>query len=102
MMFPLPETITVWRAVGNDGFGGITWSAPSLLPARIAHKQELFTDINGDQSISKAVVYTDGDLAIGDKVHFGESSSLSPTSTSNDIRAIASTPSAINLVKGWL
>lgn len=100
-MFPLPEKITVWRAIGNDGFGGITWSEPAIYNARIAYKQEKFTDANGDQAISTAVVYTASDLELDDKVYFGSSTSPSPVNAANDVRAIAKTPSATNLVKGW-
>ena len=100
-MFSLPEKITVWRETANDGFGGITWSAPSVLDARIAYKQEKFTDGNGDDSVSTAVVYTDGDMLLNDKVYFGTSVELSPVAAANDVRALASTPSGTNLVKGW-
>ena len=100
-MFPLPEKITVWRETANDGFGGKTWSAPTVLDARIAFKQEKFTDINGDQLISTAVVYTDGDMQIDDRVFFGTSASSSPVPAANDVRALSSTPSGTGLVKGW-
>ncbi len=100
-MFSLPEKLTVWRKIGNDGFGGITWSAPVVLDARIAFKQEKFTDANGDQAISKAVAYTASDMQLGDSVFFGSSASLTPVNAANDVRAQASTPSGINLVKGW-
>lgn len=100
-MFPLPEKITIWRETANDGFGGKTWSAPAVLDARIAFKQEKFTDANGDTAISTAVVYTDGDMLLNDKVFFGESASASPVAAANDVRARSATPSGIDLVKGW-
>lgn len=100
-MFDLPEKITIWRATANDGFGGKTWSTPVTYAARIAFKQEKFTDVNGDISVSKAVVYTEGDMQLDDKVFFGESVSASPVAAANDVRAIAQTPSGTNLVKGW-
>lgn len=100
-MFDLPEKITVWRPVGNDGFGGTTWSEPAVYDARIAFKQEKFTDSNGDQAISTAVVYTASDLQLNDKVYFGVSTSGSPVKAANDVRALASTPSGTSLVKGW-
>jgi hypothetical protein len=100
-MFALPEKITIWRVTANDGFGGKTWSTPVTLDARIAFKQEKFTDVNGDTAISTAVVYTDGDMQLDDKVFFGESASASPVVAANDVRALSSTPSGTDLVKGW-
>jgi len=100
-MFSLPEKITLWREAGNDGFGGITWSAPAVLNARIAYKQEKFTDSNGDDSVSTAVVYTDGDMLLNDKVYFGTSTELSPVAAANDVRARSATPSGTTLIKGW-
>ena len=100
-MFDLPEKVTVWRATGNDGFGGITFSSPSVLDARIAFKQEKFTDLNGDTSISTAVVYTDGDMQLNDQVFFGVSTDLTPVAAANDVRALSTTPSGTDLSKGW-
>ena len=100
-MFSLPEKITIWRETANDGFGGKTWSAPVVLDARIAYKQEKFTDTNGDTAVSTAVVYTDGDMLLNDKVFFGVSASASPVAAANDVRARSATPSGIDLVKGW-
>ena len=100
-MFDLPEKITVWRVVGNDGFGGKTWSAPAVLDARIAFNQEKFTDSSGDTAISTAVVYTDGDMILNDQVFFGVSTDLTPVAAANDVRATATTPSATDLTKGW-
>jgi len=100
-MFDLPEKISVWREVSNDGFGVITYSAPVVLNARIAFKQEKFTDSNGDTSISTAVVYTDGDMQLNDKVFFGVSAELAPVAAANDVRALSSTPSGTDMSKGW-
>lgn len=100
-MFDLPEKITIWRETGNDGFGGLTFSAPVVLDARIAFKQEKFTDINGDTSISTAVVYTDGDMQLEDKVFFGVSTDPTPVAAANDVRALSSIPSGTDMSKGW-
>ena len=100
-MFDLPEKITVWRVTGNDGFGGKTWSAPAVLNARIAFKQEKFTDSSGDTAISTSVVYTDGDMILNDQVFFGVSADLTPVAAANDVRAAATTPSGADLTTGW-
>lgn len=100
-MFPLPETITIWIEVGNDGFGTKTYSRYTA-DARIAYKQEKFTDINGDQQISKAVCYSDSDnFTNGAWVYFGESASDFPEDSADDIRALSATPTGTNLKKAW-
>ena len=102
-MFRLPEQITVWNESGNDGFGGITYSAPVTESSRQALKQEKFTDKNGDQQISKAVCYSRSTaLKNGSMVFFGTSTDAAPPAAANDVRAISQIPSgAGDLKKVW-
>ena len=99
----LPETITIWTPTGNDGFGGIGYSGPTVVSARHADKIEKFTDANGDQQISKAVVYSRSTaLRAGAVVYLGESVSPLPVPGSDDVRAVVSIPSGTSMVKAWL
>jgi len=102
-MFDLPEKITVWNVLSEDGLGGFTWNGPIVYDARNALKQEKFTDINGDQRMSTAVSYSEGsDLKIGTMVFFGESGAVEPPADANDVRALAQTPSGSgDLKKAW-
>lgn len=101
-MFDLPEKITIWQRPVNTGFGGGTWSAPVVVDARIALRQEKFTDINGDQQISKAVCYSESDrLGAGAVVLFGESGAIVPPAEADDVRAFTATPSATDMRKAW-
>lgn len=101
-MFDYPETITVWNAATNDGVGRKTWARFSY-PARIAYKQQKFTDKNGDTAMSTAVCYSDGaNLTIDSKVLFGESTAAAPPSGANDVRALSQIPSgAGDMKKAW-
>jgi len=101
-MFPLPDRITVWNVAGNDGAGGLTYSAPVQYDARIAYKQEKFTDKNGDQLMSVAVCYSPGvEMLIDSQVLFSESVDASPPAAANDVRALSATPSGTDLKKAW-
>lgn len=97
-MFDLPETITIWRRTGNDGFGGTTWATPEEWPARIAYSQQKFTDINGDDATSTAVCYTrasisETELRAGVLVLLGTASgAVSPPAEAKDVRARSQTP----------
>jgi hypothetical protein len=97
MDFDLPEKITIWNIASNDGLGNFTYTV-SIEAARIALKQEKFTDKNGDQKISVAVCYANSpNLKLDSKVYFGESASATPISAANDVRAFAAIPSGTNL-----
>lgn len=100
----LPEKLTIWTPATNDGFGGQTWNGPFVVASRQALKQEKFTDINGDQQISKAVAYSESDKLIitGARVLFGESGAIEPPPGADDVRAFTATPSGTNLKKAWL
>lgn len=103
-MFRLPEKVTIWNPVANDGHGGTTWSAPAIADARIAYKREKTTDTNGDDFMSKAVFYARAaELVIGSKVFFGESTAVFPPSEADDVVNWTNTPSgAADLKKGWI
>lgn len=101
-MFPLPETITIWNELTNDGTGVDTWDGPHVVPARIAHKQEKFTDVNGDDCTSSAVCYSESPLLkIDSKVFFGTSSATNPVDEADDARMISEIPSGTDLRKAW-
>lgn len=107
-MFALPEVVTVWKRVGNDGLGGLTWSDPAVWPARIAYSQQRFTDLNGDQAVSSAVCYAEApvtaqELRDGVRVLLGAASgAVSPPDSADDIRAVSVTPSGAGaLRKFW-
>ena len=104
MPFPLPEKLSIWTPATNDGFGGITWNGPFVVASRQALRQEKFTDINGDQQISKAVCYSESEqlTTLGARLIFGESSAIEPPADADDVRAFAAIPSGTNLKKAWL
>ena len=101
-MFRLPEKITIWIIATEDGLGGRTYSGPFVVDGRFALRQEKFTDINGNQQISKAVCYSRSDKFIaGAYVLLGESGAIEPTGAADDIRALVAVPSATDMKKAW-
>lgn len=103
MTFRLPETITVWRNTGNNGYGQLIWSPPVVQPGRYALRQERFTDANGNTAISRAVCYLRGDIAINDALLFGSSINPTPAGEYLDVKAVSQVPSgAGDLKKVWL
>jgi hypothetical protein len=65
-------------------------------------KQEKFTDINGDQQISKAVCYSESEYFVaGALVLLGDHAATEPPAGADDIRALTATPSATAMKKAW-
>ena len=101
-MFDLPEKITIWNKGKNSGYGENTWDGPYIVDARIAFRQEKFTDANGDTRMSKAVCYTESELLnTKSVVYLGASTEESPITEADDVRSMSSTPSGTGLRKAW-
>jgi len=68
----LNQQVTYWAMTGSDGYGGFTFAAPALLPARWEDKAELFQNDNNEEQVSKAVIYTEVDIETGDYLILGD------------------------------
>ena len=98
----LPETCTIWNKGSSNGFGSVTWYGPFIVKCRIAYSSQKFTDTNGDQSNSTAVLYANSDeLKSTSQVFFGSSEAITPINEANDVRQISKTPSGTVLKKAW-
>jgi hypothetical protein len=63
----LPHTVTWWRVTGPNGFGGDSVDSPVLIEGRWEERQETFYGaIDRRELVSKAVVYVDRDMSVGD------------------------------------
>lgn len=63
----LPNKLTWWRVTGNDGFGGDSFASPVLIDGRWEDRQETFYGaLDRRELISKAVVFVDRDMSVGD------------------------------------
>ena len=100
-MFTLDETFTIWTVTRN-GFGQTTTQRVEI-PGRHAFKQELFTDKNGNQSLSQAVFYFESDLpTLSTFVKFSVDSSTEVPEDAYEIKAYSNTPVFGSLKKAWL
>lgn len=67
----LNRTGTYWSTV-PDGFGGYTFSPPQEMKCRWEALAELFfSSFTGKEEVSRAVVFVDTDLSVGDWVAEG-------------------------------
>lgn len=67
-----------WWPVGNDGFGGDTFSAPVLVMAFWEDRQETYVgSIDRRERVSKAIVFVDRAISVGDYLAQGDKTATS-------------------------
>lgn len=71
----LRQTITRWPYEGSNGFGGFSFGAPVTMRGRWEDRTELFTTPQGREVVSRAVIYLEKDVEVGDYVAQGDHSS---------------------------
>ena len=103
MSFNLNEQVTIWNSVKTgDGLGGFGYLDPVTVAARSADTQEQFTDEMGNKQISQKVTYTQStEIQTGSLVHFGVSTSATPTADRLEVRKVKRIPAVTNMVKVW-
>lgn len=77
----LVQDITYWTT-SSDGFGGSTYGAPQSLKGRWEERNDVFRTPNGQEKVSKAVVYLDTDVEINGYLYLGVSVASDPTTVS--------------------
>ena len=101
------QVATYWAPTGKDEFSKVTLAAPVTIYCRWQNKQELFTDVNGKEQRSSAVVYPAQALLNQGWLFEGESVATDPRTVSGarEIKAVGTSPSLRNtqvLHKVWL
>ena len=61
----LKQACAYWAPGNADGFGGFSYSAPVWILCRWEDRQEKFIDDNGQEILSRALVYVDQDVEVG-------------------------------------
>lgn len=98
-MFPLEETITVWRPIETgDGTGRKNWVRNDY-PGKHAYIAKQFVSEAGEVKISVSVAYTEGDIKFGDMIFFGLSTSVTPESKAQTISLVKRIPSETDMKK---
>jgi len=84
----ISQSVTWWPATAGDGFGGDVFSAPVLLSARWEDRQETFYGaLDRRELVSKAVVFLEQDVAVGDYLCRGNQTTQSnPTSVAGALK----------------
>ena len=103
----LPQTATYWGAPVPTGFGGTTFDVPKTLPVRWEEKGEEFIDDDGQERLSRAVVFLEDDVQVGGYLLLGTSIVVDPTTVdgAEPIQRFSKMPdirAANYLRKAWL
>lgn len=72
------QTATYWASNGVDSIGDTTFAAPVALSLRWELRSEQFVDGNGRSLRSRAVLYLQQDVDIGDFLFLGTSTTVDP------------------------
>lgn len=97
----LPETMTYWKPLSNDGFGGKGWAVGVEAPTRHADRVEEMKTAEGKIFKSSKVYYSETVLEVGDYVAFGAFEGV-PTpdqAKAREIMLVSHTPSMSSLAR---
>ena len=78
----LKQTVTYWSYSSYDKYGDPSFAAPTTFVARFESKNVVFTDKNGEQAHSKAIVYSTTAVAVDGYLFLGTSTTTNPESVS--------------------
>lgn len=74
------QTITYWAISGKSGYGGYNFDSPITFTGRWEDRSELFRTRDGDERVSKSVIFSPIDLDIGGYLALGDySANADPT-----------------------
>lgn len=91
----LTQTATLWSKTGRDGYGNPTFAAPVQIPCRWERRTEQVKSVSGDIILSRARVFLDRDVELGDYLFLGTSATADPrdVATAFEVLDFKSTPS---------
>lgn len=80
------ETCTYWQKGSLDKFGNPSWTGPTTTKCRWEEVSELFVTTDGKTESSRARVYLEPKLNIGDYIYRGKSGNSTPPNTAEEIK----------------
>ncbi len=84
------DDVTHWPVTGSDGFGGHLFDTPVKFKARWEDKNVMFLNLQGDEEVSRSIVYTPSAIPVGDYLALGDLvATLDPTTINGPSRVRA-------------
>ena len=98
--FRLPQEVTFWIPITNDGMGGKTWTAPVKVAAKIAPTSEVVFSEEGKEIIANKAVYTRTSIPEGAYVVQGDSiGNAEPVAAAKQVIKASSNPTMTDMFK---
>ena len=99
------QDATYWGPPTRDGLGGLTFPAPVAIKVRWQQKAETFTDAQGDERVSSAIVYPAQPLETEGWLYLGTTADADPRPIAYEIKQSGFSPNlraTEQLNKVWL
>ena len=80
------ELIAYWQAGPRDKFGNPTWTGPITVKGRWEDIAERFVNTDGATDTSRARVYIDDRVNVGDYIYRGKSTASIPPDEAHEIK----------------
>lgn len=81
--YNLKETVTYWAPSGYDARGNSGFSSPVTLDGRWEERTQIYTNRQGEEVRSRAVVFVSVDVALGGYLYLGTSAEANPFNQSD-------------------
>jgi len=82
-----PQDITYWSTT-LDGFNSYVFAAPVVIKGRWENKKIMIRNNKGDDAFSKAIVYVDTDVKLGDYIAEGDQTATPDPTTLSDAHEV--------------
>lgn len=76
--FQLNQKATYWPAPTTDGFGALSFAAPTTINVRWEDRIERVITAQGNEENSRAVVWVNQELELGGYLYLGETTEADP------------------------
>ena len=76
------QAATYWATTGVDNSGDPIWAAAVSIQVRWEDKNRTFTNASGEETQASSIVFVKQDMAAGDFLFLGTSTSADPTTVS--------------------
>ena len=107
------QTVVYWSTPTADGAGGYTYATPVEITCRWEDRSDKYIDDNGEEKVSRSVVYTPSDVDVGGYMYLGGLDNLSSAEEADPeivtnayrIQAFKKSPSVLGtkyVRKAWL
>ena len=87
------QDVTYWVKGALDIHGNPAWVGPTTVKGRWEDRQDKAVDFQGNEIITRSVVYVGVDLGVGSYLFLGTSVELSPPTAAFELKGITKRPS---------